>query len=167
MKLRPPLARRARGDLEPRSKRRVGSDRSSNRHLPGGFPGRTDSRISPFLHFQPDSENAHCLFRQDEPLVMKRRVMTVVFLEELGDGCRERKNRGELDPAGKFPAASSNRGSPGVPARKQCPKLRSRPCCGSSALLTEFCSGSEIAHVVEVGNHPRLCCRAPSQPFLR
>ena len=36
-------------------------------------------RFSPFLHCQPDSENARCVFRQDEPLVIKRRVMTVGF----------------------------------------------------------------------------------------
>jgi ECF sigma factor len=28
-------------------------------------------------------------------------------------------------------------------------------------------SGSEIGHVVEVGDHPTLCRRAPPQPFLR
>jgi hypothetical protein len=28
-------------------------------------------------------------------------------------------------------------------------------------------AGFEIARMVKIGNEPRLCCRAPSQPFLR
>ena len=102
-RLRPPPMRHGRDELVTRPDPRTGTDRTSNRQLSGGFPARTDSRFSPFLHFQPDSGNAQSLFRQDEPLVMKRRVIMVVSLEQLCGWYRERKNRAQPRSGGHIP----------------------------------------------------------------
>jgi hypothetical protein len=100
--------RHGRDERRTRPEPPTGTDRSPNRQLSGGFPVRSDNRFPPFLQFEPDSENTHSLFRQDEPLVMKRRVLTVVFLEELCDRWRKRQNRGELEWTGIFPAYLKN-----------------------------------------------------------
>jgi hypothetical protein len=37
----------------------------------------------------------------------------------------------------------------------------------TTIMIFPHCSGLEIAHIVEIGNQPRLRCGVPSQAFLR
>lgn len=61
LKGRTPVTRHGRDELETRPEPCNGTDCPSNNQLSGGFPKRTDSRISPLLPFQPDSGSAYPL----------------------------------------------------------------------------------------------------------